>query len=54
MKIKSIAKMPRLKTIPSLEIQAYRDLQAGQAVEVPDEAGHYLVQNGFAEETEVN
>lgn len=47
--IKTINKLPRLATIPGLELAAYRRLQAGQPVDAPDEAGSYLVLNKYAE-----
>ena len=52
MKIKAIAKLPRLMTIPGLGVKDYRELQADKAVEVAENSGEYLVKRGFAEKVE--
>lgn len=51
MKIKAIAimKLPRLITIPGLDIKAYRKLQAGDTVDIPGEAAQHLISYGFAD-----
>lgn len=52
MKIKAITKLPRLITIPELDVKEYRELQAGKAVEVAEDSGEYLLKRGFAEKLE--
>ena len=49
MKIKAIVKLPRLMTIPGLDHDGYRQLQAGEAVDVAENSGEHLVKRGFAE-----
>jgi len=52
LKIKAIAKLPRLITIPGLDREGYRELQAGKAVDVAENSGECLIKRGFAEQLE--
>lgn len=45
--IRMIKTLPRLITIPGLNMEQYRSLQAGSTVEVSDDIGQYLIDKTF-------